>query len=174
MPTASPLGSFDTIKYEVDAHKATITLNRADALNALSPDMITELRAAYQEAEGDDNVWLLIVTGTGRAFCTGADVKAIPGDGKGHQRAAVPVHLRAMGGAAGGHTTFSDDGKTSAGGHQRRVLRSGAGLGHHSGHRHRIREGHVLRPARQHRAGRRARSGAPGARLAALGGPANG
>jgi enoyl-CoA hydratase/carnithine racemase len=73
---------FDTIKYEVDGHKATITLNRADALNALSPQMITELRVAYDEAENDDNVWLLIVTGTGRAFCTGADVKAIPPDGK--------------------------------------------------------------------------------------------
>lgn len=74
--------TFDTIKYEVDGHKATITLNRPDALNALSPHMITELRAAYAEAENDDNVWLLIVTATGRAFCTGADVKEIPGDGK--------------------------------------------------------------------------------------------
>ncbi|MEZ0365069.1 enoyl-CoA hydratase/isomerase family protein [Mycobacterium sp. pUA109] len=74
--------AFDTIKYEVDGHTATITLNRPEALNALSPHMITELRAAYQEAENDDRVWLLIVTGTGRAFCTGADVKAIPGDGK--------------------------------------------------------------------------------------------
>ena len=44
--------------------------------------MITELRAAYDEAENDDNIWLLIVTGTGRAFCTGADVKEIPEDGK--------------------------------------------------------------------------------------------
>ncbi|UBV19755.1 enoyl-CoA hydratase/isomerase family protein [Mycolicibacterium fortuitum] len=74
--------TFDTIKYEVDGHKATITLNRPDALNALSPHMITELRAAYAEAENDDNVWLMIVTATGRAFCTGADVKEIPGDGK--------------------------------------------------------------------------------------------
>ncbi|CAM4455554.1 putative enoyl-CoA hydratase echA8 [Mycobacterium basiliense] len=74
--------SFDTIGYEVDGHTATLTLNRPDALNALSPQMITELRAAYDEAENDDRVWLLIVTGTGRAFCTGADVKAIPGDGK--------------------------------------------------------------------------------------------
>lgn len=73
---------FDTIDYVVDGHTATITLNRPDALNALSPHMITELRAAYDEAENDDKVWLLIVTGTGRAFCTGADVKAIPGDGK--------------------------------------------------------------------------------------------
>ncbi|MCX5045379.1 enoyl-CoA hydratase-related protein [Aldersonia sp. NBC_00410] len=74
--------SFDTIKYEVDGHTATITLNRPDALNALSPHMITELRSAYAEAENDDRVWLVIVTGSGRAFCTGADVKEIPGDGK--------------------------------------------------------------------------------------------
>lgn len=74
--------TYDTIKYELDGHKATITLNRPDALNALSPHMITELRAAYHEAENDDNVWLMIVTAAGRAFCTGADVKEIPGDGK--------------------------------------------------------------------------------------------
>lgn len=74
--------TFDTITYELDGHTATITLNRPEALNALSPHMVTELRAAYAEAENDDRVWLLIVTGTGRAFCTGADVKAIPGDGK--------------------------------------------------------------------------------------------
>ncbi|PEG54140.1 crotonase [Mycolicibacterium diernhoferi] len=76
------MSMYETIKYEVDGHKATITMNRPDALNALSPHMITELRAAYQQAEDDDNVWLMIVTATGRAFCTGADVKEIPGDGK--------------------------------------------------------------------------------------------
>jgi enoyl-CoA hydratase/carnithine racemase len=74
--------SYDTITYAVDGRKATITLNRPGALNALSPHMVTELRHAYDEAENDDNVWILIVTGTGRAFCTGADVTAIPGDGK--------------------------------------------------------------------------------------------
>ncbi len=74
--------SFDFIKYEVDGHKATITLNRPDALNALSPAMITELRTAYDEAENDDDIWTLIVTGTGRAFCTGADVGEIPEDGR--------------------------------------------------------------------------------------------
>lgn len=73
---------YQTIIYEVDGHTATITMNRPDALNALSPRMITELRAAYQQAEDDDTVWLMIVTATGRAFCTGADVKEIPGDGK--------------------------------------------------------------------------------------------
>jgi len=73
---------FDTIEYEVDGHTATLTLNRPEALNALSPHMITELRAAYTEAENDDKVWTLVVTGAGRAFCTGADVKEIPGDGE--------------------------------------------------------------------------------------------
>ena len=38
------MSTFDTIKYEVDGHTATITLNRPEALNALSPHMITELR----------------------------------------------------------------------------------------------------------------------------------
>src|SRR6478672_2688025 len=70
------------IKYEVDGHKATITLNRPDALNALSPAMISELRAAYDEAESDANIWILIVTGTGRAFCTGPDVGEIPEEGR--------------------------------------------------------------------------------------------
>jgi len=74
---------FETILYETsDDHVATITLNRPDALNALSPDMISELRSAYDEAENDDNIWILIVTGTGRAFCTGADVGEIPEDGR--------------------------------------------------------------------------------------------
>lgn len=74
--------TFDTIDYDVRGHTATITLNRPEALNALSPHMVTELRAAYAEAESDDAVWVVIVTGNGRAFCTGADVKEIPGDGK--------------------------------------------------------------------------------------------
>ncbi|MFY9763850.1 MAG: enoyl-CoA hydratase/isomerase family protein, partial [Mycobacterium sp.] len=59
--SASSARSYDTVKYEVDGHKVTITLNRPDALNALSPHMITELRDAYSEAENDDSVWLLIV-----------------------------------------------------------------------------------------------------------------
>ena len=73
---------FETIGYEVSERVATITLNRPEALNALSPAMIGELRQAYADAEADDEVWLLLVTGTGRAFCTGADVGEIPDDGR--------------------------------------------------------------------------------------------
>ena len=60
--SASSARSYDTIKYEVSRHKATITLNRPDALNALSPHMITELRAAYHEAENDAKVFSITAT----------------------------------------------------------------------------------------------------------------
>jgi len=73
---------YETIGYEVSERVATITLDRPEALNALSPAMIGELRQAYADAEADDEVWLLLVTGTGRAFCTGADVGEIPDDGR--------------------------------------------------------------------------------------------
>jgi len=74
--------SFEAIQYEVADRVATITFDRPDRLNALSPEMIRELRRAYADAEGDDDVWITIVTGNGRAFCTGADVTEIPDDGR--------------------------------------------------------------------------------------------
>ena len=73
---------YDTILYEVADRTATITLNRPDQLNALSPHMVGELRRAYAAAEADEAVWTILVTGNGRAFCTGADVTEIPEDGK--------------------------------------------------------------------------------------------
>jgi enoyl-CoA hydratase/carnithine racemase len=73
---------FETIRYEVDDRIATITFGRPDQLNALSPEMIRELRQAYAAAEADDDVWITIVTGSGRAFCAGADVTEIPDDGR--------------------------------------------------------------------------------------------
>jgi enoyl-CoA hydratase/carnithine racemase len=74
--------SFETIRYEVDDRIATITFDRPDQLNALSPAMIRELRQAYADAETDGDVWITIVTGNGRAFCAGADVTEIPDDGR--------------------------------------------------------------------------------------------
>ena len=74
--------AYETILYEVSERVATITFNRPDRLNALSPEMVRELRDAYAAAEADENVWLLLVTGNGRAFCAGADVGEIPDDGR--------------------------------------------------------------------------------------------
>jgi len=73
---------FETILYEVDDRIATITFDRPDRLNAVSPQMVSELTRAYAAAEGDDRVWTVIVTGAGRAFCAGADVGDIPADGR--------------------------------------------------------------------------------------------
>jgi enoyl-CoA hydratase/carnithine racemase len=74
--------SYETILYEVDDRIATITFNRPERLNAVNEQMIDELNDAYARAEGDDDVWTLLVTANGRAFCAGADVEKIPEDGK--------------------------------------------------------------------------------------------
>ena len=74
--------NFEAIRYEVEDRTATITLDRPDRLNALSPEMIRELRTAYAAAEADESVWTLLVTGSGRAFCAGADVTDFPEDGR--------------------------------------------------------------------------------------------
>jgi enoyl-CoA hydratase/carnithine racemase len=74
--------SYETILYEVADRIATITFNRPDRYNALNRLMVKELKDAYRRAEDDDQVWTMIVTATGRAFCSGADVEGIPPDGR--------------------------------------------------------------------------------------------
>ena len=68
---------FSDIEYKKDGRIATITLNRPEVLNALSPTMIDEWVAAIESAKHDDDVRVLVVTGAGRGFCSGADVKAL-------------------------------------------------------------------------------------------------
>jgi enoyl-CoA hydratase/carnithine racemase len=60
--------------YEVSDKIATITLNRPDKLNAFTGPMIDAWAKALAEAQADDNVNVVIVTGSGRAFCSGGDV----------------------------------------------------------------------------------------------------
>ena len=67
---------FRSILYKKEGGKATITLNRPRALNALNGEIIDELLSALQEAGEDPEVKVLILTGAGRAFCFGADVSA--------------------------------------------------------------------------------------------------
>jgi enoyl-CoA hydratase/carnithine racemase len=62
------------IKLEKENRVATIRLNRPDALNALSPDLITELTAAVTDAGEDESIKALVIRGEGRAFCAGADL----------------------------------------------------------------------------------------------------
>jgi enoyl-CoA hydratase/carnithine racemase len=66
--------SYTTIDYEQRDRTVCITLNRPERLNAINDEMIEELNDAFERAEADVDVWTVIVTGAGRAFCTGADV----------------------------------------------------------------------------------------------------
>ena len=64
------------VLYEVADRVATITLNRPEALNALDPDSLVELNEAFQRANADAEVRVVILTGAGgKAFCTGSDLK---------------------------------------------------------------------------------------------------
>ena len=59
---------------EKDGHMAVLTLNRPDKMNAISAAMRENLPLILQEVQEDDNVRVLIITGAGRGFCSGADV----------------------------------------------------------------------------------------------------
>ncbi|MDQ0140631.1 crotonase/enoyl-CoA hydratase family protein [Cupriavidus necator] len=72
MTQATP--SFETLRYAVEDGVATITLHRPDQLNAFTAQMMHELIAAFDATDADDNVRAVIVTGSGRAFCAGADL----------------------------------------------------------------------------------------------------
>lgn len=63
------------VEYERTGHVAVVTLNRPEARNALSPEVMVRLAEAWDEIAADDEVRVAIVTGTGdRAFCSGADL----------------------------------------------------------------------------------------------------
>ncbi len=68
---------FEDISYGVEDGIATITLNRANTLNAFRFQLIEEWRKAIELAREDDSVKVLIVTGAGRAFSSGADPKVL-------------------------------------------------------------------------------------------------
>ena len=68
--------AYQTILYEVADNILTITLNRPEKLNAFTREMMTEMINAFDKADADDNVRAIIVTGSGRGFCAGADLSA--------------------------------------------------------------------------------------------------
>jgi enoyl-CoA hydratase/carnithine racemase len=67
--------AFEQITTDLADHVLTITLNRPDRLNAWTRTMFTELMEAFDRADADDEVRVVIVTGAGRAFCAGADLE---------------------------------------------------------------------------------------------------
>lgn len=66
--------TYETIRYEVEDGVLTLTLNRPERLNAFTSGMMREMIQAFDEADADDDVRAVIVTGEGRGFCAGADL----------------------------------------------------------------------------------------------------
>jgi enoyl-CoA hydratase len=80
--------SFSTIEVEIDGHILTATMNRPDQLNAVNGALHEDLEHLFARVSEDDQVDVVILTGAGRAFCAGGDVKGmadgsmIPTDGR--------------------------------------------------------------------------------------------
>jgi len=68
---------FETILYKKDKQVATIVLNRPEAMNALTNQMLEELEGAFKQVMADRVIRALVITGNGRAFCCGADFTLI-------------------------------------------------------------------------------------------------
>ncbi|MDE0318380.1 MAG: enoyl-CoA hydratase-related protein [Acidimicrobiaceae bacterium] len=78
--SSDPVG-YETIAVDDDGGARTVTLNRPKALNAANQAMLAELSSAFDAAAADDGVRCLLLTGAGRAFCSGRDLtEAEPGE----------------------------------------------------------------------------------------------
>jgi enoyl-CoA hydratase len=73
---------YDTIRYEVEGAVATITMNRPEMANAQSTELIDELDAAFDEADADDAVRVVVLAGAGKHFSSGHDLKGLVGAGE--------------------------------------------------------------------------------------------
>jgi enoyl-CoA hydratase/carnithine racemase len=67
--------TYEDLLYEVDGNVATITLNRPERMNAISRPMLQSFSRALLDADRDDAVRAIIITGAGRGFCAGLDLK---------------------------------------------------------------------------------------------------
>src|SRR5947208_151608 len=85
--------SYETILYEKRGPVCYITLNRTEKLNAANDTMVEELDDAFFEFDADEQLQVAILSGAGRAFCSGADVR--------QRQLRTREELRRLGGPAG-------------------------------------------------------------------------
>ena len=85
----------ELVKFSLQDNVGIITLNRPEALNALSPAMFSELGQAVLECQSAD-VRAVIITGSGNSFCAGADVKDFVNELEPHGPAGLKEHLRVL------------------------------------------------------------------------------
>jgi len=80
------MSDYETILVDRGEHSVTISMNRPEARNGITPKMLDELYAATREAAADETLRVLVLRGAGRDFCPGADVKAYAAGGVGPTR----------------------------------------------------------------------------------------
>ncbi len=97
---------YEEIRYDVQDPVATITLNRPEVLNAWTDRMAAEVRHAVAAAEADPRVVGIVLTGAGRGFCAGADLRRLSSISSGDSRAVPPTAELA---ASPGDPAFGDD-----------------------------------------------------------------
>lgn len=83
----------NVVLYNIDGSIATIALNRPEKMNTLNEGVLQDLMRALHEAASDDRIRVVILTGTGRAFCAGGDLTAFAA-GTDEGTAAVPLQAR--------------------------------------------------------------------------------
>jgi enoyl-CoA hydratase len=83
--TSAGAVAYSSIRYEVDGRIATITLDRPERLNAIDAAMPGEIRRAVEAANDDRGVHVIVLAGSGRAFCAGYDLKEFAEGGHGTQ-----------------------------------------------------------------------------------------
>ena len=76
------MSTYQYLKYSVEQGVATITLNRPDVYNALNDEITYELQDALKAVSKDEQARVVVLTGEGKAFCSGQDLKAASGDQK--------------------------------------------------------------------------------------------
>ena len=75
-PRTGDVMDYQAILFDIEDQVATITLNRPERMNSFSDELLSEWADAIIRCQDDDDVRVVIVTGAGRAFCAGADLRA--------------------------------------------------------------------------------------------------
>lgn len=83
----------DEVLYEVSEHIATLTLNRPDRMNTISGPMLNQLAQLLLKADRDPDVRVIILTGVGRAFCAGLDLRGATGGSTGLEGASTSTDI---------------------------------------------------------------------------------
>lgn len=88
----------DTVRFELDGNVAIMTMNRPESLNAMNPEMLDTLHVLAEQAAKDPEIRCLVITGEGRAFSAGGDVKAMASGNAEARRSGGPGLVSNSGG----------------------------------------------------------------------------